>query len=149
MVGVAKVLEVHTRGTRGVSTVVVCEVGLWGTSVFRAELVCKVSSGGPWVPGTLECLAVGATGGRVVGLFACLVTHFLVLLGIFPGVLVVFSGILGVSLAEGLVASSPGSQASGSLPRPCIQLQLMGSEMESKPGVPGRWRGRQGRWQTP
>lgn len=73
----------------------------------------------------------------MVGLFAFLVTHFLVLLGIFPGALVVFSGMLGVCLADGLVASSPGSQASGSLPRPGIQLQLKGSEMESRPGVPG------------
>ena len=74
----------------------------------------------------------------MVGLFAFLVTHFLVLLGIFPGALVVvFSGMLGVRLTEGLVASSPGSQASGSLPRPGIQLQLKGSEMESRPGVPG------------
>lgn len=74
----------------------------------------------------------------MVGLFAFLVTHFLVLLGIFPGALVVvFSGTLEVRLAEGLVASSPGSQASGSLPRLGIQLQLKGSEMESRPGVPG------------
>ena len=81
----------------------------------------------------------------MVSLFAFLVTHFFVLLGIFPGALVVvFSGTLGVRLAEGLVASSPGSQASGSLPRPGIQLQLKGSEMESRPGVPGRQEGRTG-----
>ena len=87
----------------------------------------------------------------MVGLFAFLVTHFLVLLGIVPGALVVvFSGMLGVRLAEGLVASSPGSQASGSLPRLGIQLQLKGSEMESRPGVPGDAGGRrQGRQQTP
>lgn len=60
----------------------------------------------------------------------------------------VFSGTLVVSLAEGLVAGSPESHVSGSLPRPEIQLQLKGSEMESRPGVPGRWRGGQGRWQT-
>lgn len=72
----------------------------------------------------------------MVGLLAFLVTHFLVLLGVFPGALVVvFSGTLGVSLAGGLVASSPGSQASGSLPRPGIQLQLKGSEIESRPEV--------------
>lgn len=80
----------------------------------------------------------------MAGLFAVLVTHFFVLLGIFPGALVVFSSTLGVSLAGGLVASSPGSQASGSLPRPGIQLQLKGSEMESRPGVPGRQAGRTG-----
>lgn len=82
----------------------------------------------------------------MVGRFAVLVTHFLVLLGIFPGALVVvFSGTLGVGLAEGLVASSLGSQASGSLPRPGIQLQLKGSEIESRPGVPGRWEERTGK----
>lgn len=76
----------------------------------------------------------------MVGLFACLVTHFLVLLGVFPGALVVvFSGTLEVRLAEGLVESSPGSQASRSLPRPGSQLQLKGSEMVSKPGLPGKW----------
>lgn len=76
----------------------------------------------------------------MVSLLAFLVTHFLVPLGFFPGVLVVvFSGTLGVSFAGGLVVSSPGSQASGSLPRPGIQLQLKGSEMESRPGVSGSW----------
>lgn len=82
----------------------------------------------------------------MVGLLAFLVTHFLVLLGVFPAALVVvFSGTLGVSFAGGLVASSPGSQASGSLPRPGIQLQLKGSEMESRPGVSGRWEERTGK----
>lgn len=82
----------------------------------------------------------------MVGLLAFLVTHFLVLLGVFPGALVVvFSGTLGVSLAGGLVASSPGSQASGSLPRPGIQLQLKGSEIESRPEVSGRWEERTGK----
>lgn len=48
----------------------------------------------------------------MVGLFAFLVTHFLVLLGAFPGTFVGFCGTLEVRLAEGLVVSSPGSQAS-------------------------------------
>lgn len=42
------------------------------------------------MPETLECLVVGIAGGlSCVGLFAFLVTHFLVLLGVFPGALVV------------------------------------------------------------
>lgn len=78
----------------------------------------------------------------MVGLFVFLVTHFLVLLGIFPGALVVFSSTLEVKLAEGLVTSCPGSQTSWSLPSPGSQLQLKGSEMVSRPGVPGRQVGR-------
>lgn len=86
----------------------------------------------------------------MVGLFAYFVTHFLVLLGIFPGAfVVVFSRILAVTLAEGLVASSPGSQASRSLPSPGIQLQLKGSEMESRPGGPGRCVGQEEKTETP
>lgn len=48
----------------------------------------------------------------MVGLFAFLVTHFLVLLGTFPGAFVVLTSTLEVRLADGLVASSPGGQAS-------------------------------------
>lgn len=48
----------------------------------------------------------------MVGLFAFLVTHFLVLLGVFPGDFVVLSSPREGRLGEGLVASSPGSQAS-------------------------------------
>lgn len=140
------VLELRSRGARGVrvtgacevSLVVGAEVGLLEASGGRVVAVVReVSSGGPWVPGALECFVVGISGGCVVGFFVVLVPHFFVLLGIFPGALVVvFSGTLGVSLAEGLVASSPGSQTPGSRPRPGIQLQLKGSEMESRPGIP-------------
>lgn len=72
----------------------------------------------------------------MVGLFAFLVTHFLVVLGAFPGAFVVFCSALEVRLAGGLVASSPGGQASWSLPGPGSQPQLKGSEMVSRPGVP-------------
>lgn len=79
----------------------------------------------------------------MAGFLEVLVTHFLAVLGVFPGALVVvFPETPGVSLSEGLVASSPGSQAAGLLPRPGVQLQLKGSEMGSRPGVPG---GREGR----
>lgn len=58
---------------------------------------------------------------------AFLVTHFLVLLGVFPGALVVvFLGMLGVRLAEGLVASSLGARRPRLLPRPGSRLQLKG-----------------------
>lgn len=115
------------------------EVRFGDASVVRV-VVCEVSARGLWVPRPLKCLVVGILGGSVVGLFVFLVTHFLVLLGVFPEALVVvFSGTLVVRLAEGLVASSPGSQASRSLPSPGSQLQLKGSEMVSKPGLPGRW----------
>lgn len=114
----------------------VCEVSLRGASVVTAAVVWEVSSGGPRVPGLLECLVVGVLGAGVAGLFGCLVTHFLVLLGIFPGAWVVLSGAVELSPAGGLVAGSPGSQASGSLPRSGSQLQLKGSAMESRPGVP-------------
>lgn len=79
MVDVATVLAVRSRGARGVRVAVVCEVILWGTSVVilavdsetvlreasvvRVVVVREVSSGGLWVPRTLECLVVGITGG--------------------------------------------------------------------------------------
>lgn len=79
MVGVAMVLAVCSWGARGVRVAVGCEVILWGASVpnlvvdsetvlreasvVRVVVVREVSSGGLWVPRTLECLVVGITGG--------------------------------------------------------------------------------------
>lgn len=79
VVEVATVLEVCSRGVRGVRVAVVCGVILWGTSVVsfavdsetvlreasvvRVVVGHEVSSGGLWVPRTLECLVVGITGG--------------------------------------------------------------------------------------
>lgn len=93
----------------------VCDVCLWGASVVSLlgdSEVRGVRFSVLGVPGTLERLVGGIPGGWVVGLFAFLGTHFLVLLGAFPGAFVVFSSTLEVRLAEALVASSPGSQAS-------------------------------------
>lgn len=81
MVGVPTVLEVRSRGAREVRVTVVCEVSLWGASVVSlvvnsevglreapmagvlVVVVREVSSGGLWVPGTLECLVVGIARG--------------------------------------------------------------------------------------
>lgn len=109
------VSEVHSQGTLGVSFTGVCDICLWGASVVSLlgnsevrGVIFRVLG----VPGPLERLVVGIPGGGVVGRFAFLVPHFLVLLGAFPGAFVVFSSTLEVRSAEGLVASSPGSQAS-------------------------------------
>jgi hypothetical protein len=76
-------------------------------------VVGEVCSGGLVVPRSLERFVVGILGGWVVGLLAVLVTHFLVLLGIFPGAfVVVFCSSPGDRLTEVLVTSSRGSQAS-------------------------------------
>lgn len=59
----ATVLEVRSRGARGVRVAVGFEVILWGASVLRVVVVREVSSGALWVPRTLECLVAGITGG--------------------------------------------------------------------------------------
>ena len=81
VVGVTTVLEVRSRGAREVRVMVICEVSLWGASVVSLVVdsevglreapvagvlevvVREVSSGGLWVPGTLECLVVGIARG--------------------------------------------------------------------------------------
>ena len=61
-VRVTVVCEVSLRGACVVSLVVNSEVGLREAPVARVLVVREVSSGGLWVPETLECLVVGIAG---------------------------------------------------------------------------------------